>query len=265
MKIAALLALIAFALSPASLARDKKKDASFGRYIGRVAAEWKGPRNMILLEDFAYLDPASVEWQAAKGSSVDGASIPQFAWSFVGGPFEGAYREASVIHDVACVQKVRPWKDVHRTFYTAMRASGVDELQAKVMYAAVYHFGPRWTIAKEEPCSPGEFSGRQSCYSTRRAGGGDPNVEGSYVHFSPSVDKPDYDQSGFRTLVHDIAQSRYENSRVSDYESYGVRIRILKVVGIRVPRDGPDPDDPGADLDRPVVTLEEIESFEVSQ
>ena len=25
-----------------------------------------------------------------------------------------------------------------------MRASGVDETKAKVMFAAVYHFGPRW-------------------------------------------------------------------------------------------------------------------------
>ncbi len=33
---------------------------------------------------------------------------------------------------------------VHRTFYTAMRASSVDVWRAKVMYAAVYHFGPRW-------------------------------------------------------------------------------------------------------------------------
>ena len=31
-------------------------------------------------------------------------------------------------------------------FYEACRCGGVPELQAKVLYAAVYHFGPSWTI-----------------------------------------------------------------------------------------------------------------------
>jgi hypothetical protein len=30
------------------------------------------------------------------------------------------------------------------TFYNAMRARGVSDTLAKIMYAAVYHFGPRW-------------------------------------------------------------------------------------------------------------------------
>jgi hypothetical protein len=40
------------------------------------------------------------------------------------------------------------WQSVHRMFYEASRLSGVGELHAKVMYLAVYHFGPRW---KPEP------------------------------------------------------------------------------------------------------------------
>jgi hypothetical protein len=32
----------------------------------------------------------------------------------------------------------------HETFYWAMMASGVENWRAKSMYAAVYHFGPRW-------------------------------------------------------------------------------------------------------------------------
>src|SRR5690606_6494125 len=58
--------------------------------------------------------------------------------------FEGPYRNASVIHDVACDQKQRPWRDVHRAFYTAMLAAQVDPIKAKIMYGAVYQFGPRW-------------------------------------------------------------------------------------------------------------------------
>lgn len=69
---------------------------------------------------------------------------PRFAWSIIGGPFEGKYRKASVIHDVTCVEKARPWQEVHLAFYEAMLADGVGEKKAKVMYAAVYHRGPRW-------------------------------------------------------------------------------------------------------------------------
>lgn len=118
---------------------------NFGHYIGRVQAEWlENGRDMRLLEPFGYVDPSGREWHAEAGVIVDGASIPQIAWSLVGGPFEGSYREASVIHDVACVKKNRSWQQSHMTFFTAMRASGVSSIQAKIMYAAVYHFGPRW-------------------------------------------------------------------------------------------------------------------------
>ena len=31
-------------------------------------------------------------------------------------------------------------------FYEACRCGGVPEYKAKVLYAAVYHFGPKWTL-----------------------------------------------------------------------------------------------------------------------
>ena len=73
---------------------------------------------------------------------VDGASIPQTFWSVIGGPFEGGYRKASVIHDYMRPQ-VRPGR-TYLVFYNGMRANGVRTLTAKIMYAAVYNFGPRW-------------------------------------------------------------------------------------------------------------------------
>jgi hypothetical protein len=135
----ALIFLLVSTLSSVSLAQ------SWGEFIGKVVVEWlPDGRNMKLMESFAYVDPHGQRWNAPAGSVVNGASIPQFAWSIIGGPFEGKYRDASVIHDVACRSKDRPWQDVHEAFYTAMLASGVEALRAKVMYAAVYHFGPRW-------------------------------------------------------------------------------------------------------------------------
>lgn len=116
-----------------------------GRFVGSVKTEWiEADRRMRLLEDFAYIDSKGVTWTAPKGSIVDGASIPRPLWTVVGSPFTGEYRNASVVHDTACDTRARPWKDVHRMFYEASRSGGVGEEKAKVLYAAVYHFGPRW-------------------------------------------------------------------------------------------------------------------------
>jgi hypothetical protein len=64
-----------------------------GYFEGRVIAEWlPDGRQMKLVEDFAYIDNASVRWDAPKGSVIDGASIPRVLWTVIGGPFEGKYR-----------------------------------------------------------------------------------------------------------------------------------------------------------------------------
>lgn len=118
---------------------------NWGRYEGSVQTEWdETGRVMSLLSDFAYVDPQGIRWHARKGSVIDGASIPRALWSVIGSPFTGRYRAASVIHDVACDEKTRPWEDVHRCFYHAMRCSGVPAKQAAVMFWAVFRFGPRW-------------------------------------------------------------------------------------------------------------------------
>lgn len=116
-----------------------------GYFSGTVKAEWLDDgRKMRLLETLVYVDSNGESWAAPAGAEIDGASIPQIAWSLVGGPYEGKYRKASVIHDVACVEKKRPWEAVHEVFYWAMLAASVDPVTAKSMYAAVYWGGPRW-------------------------------------------------------------------------------------------------------------------------
>lgn len=134
------LLVVAVGLANPVLAREP------GTFIGTVVAEWLDTdnRSMVLKAPFAYIDSSGDRWDAPVGSVVDGASIPRAAWTIIGGPYEGPYRNASVLHDVACVEKVRPSASVHRMFYEAMIDSGVSQLRAKVMYAAVYHGGPRW-------------------------------------------------------------------------------------------------------------------------
>ncbi len=119
--------------------------ANYGTFIGTVHTEsLEDGRRMRLTAPFAYVDPQGKTWRAAAGDTVDGASVPTVAWSLIGGPFEGRYRSASVIHDVSCDRQVGPWEEVHEMFFWALLASGVERWRAKVMYGAVYHFGPRW-------------------------------------------------------------------------------------------------------------------------
>jgi len=120
---------------------------AFGRFIGSVQTTWlEDGRGMELNKDLSYVDLEQKVWLAPAGSIVDGASIPQPFWSILGGPFEGEFRNASVVHDVACVERTEPPSDVHRMFYFACRCGGVSEKKAKAMYYAVARFGPQWKL-----------------------------------------------------------------------------------------------------------------------
>jgi len=123
-----------------------------GQFLNKVKCEWmvqKGPdREIILLDDFYYIDPSGKRWPASKGSVVNGASIPWPLWNkWIGPPFVGNYRRASVVHDVACDlrEKICASSQIaHRMFYDACLCGGVGKTKAKVMYWAVKAFGPKW-------------------------------------------------------------------------------------------------------------------------
>jgi hypothetical protein len=121
------------------------KANNWGRFIGEAYLRWKPEgEEMVLLADFAYVDPNTVEWKATAGTSVNGASIPRSFWPVIGHPYEGNYRLASVLHDAYCESRTRTWEATHFMFYQAMMAAGTDHIKAKTMYYAVYWFGPRW-------------------------------------------------------------------------------------------------------------------------
>jgi hypothetical protein len=123
-----------------------------GTFLGRIVTEWQSDgRQMTLLEPFQFVDPRGRRWSVPRGIAVDGASIPPILWSIIGGPFEGKYRVASIIHDHYCEVRSRPWQDVHRVFYDAMIASGVGQSRALLMFKAVEKFGPRWNEPVVDP------------------------------------------------------------------------------------------------------------------
>jgi hypothetical protein len=113
-----------------------------------VVAEWlPNGLEMKLAEPFEYIAADGTSWPVPAGAIVDGASIPRVFWSIIGGPFEGLYREPSVVHDHYCSIRTRPVQTVHSVFFEAMLTSGVPESRAWLMYKAVSKFGPTWTEA----------------------------------------------------------------------------------------------------------------------
>jgi hypothetical protein len=143
---------LTFALpEAASAGQTAAAGAGWGRFVGDVVTKWSDDgRDMTLVEPFAYVDPREVHWDAPAGAVVNGASIPRAFWSVIGGPFEGRFRNASVVHDVACEVRDRPWQAVHRMFFDACRCGGVGAAKANTMYYAVYHFGPRWRVEERK-------------------------------------------------------------------------------------------------------------------
>ena len=124
----------------------------WGYYSGYPETRWDPDgRTMTLLNELRYIDPQGTVWIAPAGSKVDGASIPKYLWSFMGGPFEGKYRNASVLHDVSYDQKKRPPAECDRMFYNAMRCSGVAPTEAKTMYYALYRHGRHWKRTRFVP------------------------------------------------------------------------------------------------------------------
>lgn len=113
-----------------------------GSFSGNPKTEWlvdstEPDRNMSLISDFTFTDPAGQPWRAPKGSVVNGASIPRPLWALVGSPYTDDYRRASVVHDVACNTPGVPRKEADVMFYHACRAGGCGPLQAAILYAGV--------------------------------------------------------------------------------------------------------------------------------
>src|SRR5256886_15650012 len=107
---------------PSGATQPSAAGSKWGYYNGEPVTKWNPDgRTMTLLTELRYTDPHGEVWVAPIGSVVDGASIPRYLWSVMGGPFEGKYRNGSVLHDVAYGEPKRPWKDCDRMFYYAMR------------------------------------------------------------------------------------------------------------------------------------------------
>jgi len=119
-------------------------EAKNGKFSGPVVVQnLPDGRNFRVVRSFTYVDSLGQLWFVPRGTETDGASVPRVLWSIYP-PFSGKYRDAAVLHDRYCQSRSTKWQQVHRVFYDAMRSSNVDEATAKIMYSAVWFFGPRW-------------------------------------------------------------------------------------------------------------------------
>lgn len=151
--------------------------------------------------DFGFVDASGTGWQADKGLLTDGASIPPWAQSLVGKPFEKAFIRAAVLHDHYCDRHVRPWRQTHRVFYEALLNSDVAKGKAGIMYFAVMVGGPKWVkLTKGKPCPVG-----MSCINQINVSA---SVPGSAIALGDAgdlfVSRPDeYGSAGFANIMAD--------------------------------------------------------------
>jgi hypothetical protein len=107
---------------------------------------------MKLLKPFGFTDSNGVYWEVPAGYVTNGASIPPTLWSVVGGPYEGPYRDAAVLHDYFVDEGLagrgkRTWEETHTMFRDASLARGVSNGLVQLMYGSVRLLGPRWEMA----------------------------------------------------------------------------------------------------------------------
>jgi hypothetical protein len=165
----------------------------WGYYSGLPETRWDTDgRSMTLLNELRYTDPQGLVWIAPAGSKVDGASIPRSLWTIMGGPFEGRYRNASVLHDVAYEQHNRPWQECDRMFYNAMRCSGVGAVEAGTMYYSLYKFGRHWkfTVKKAKPVKKSELAAAEEFPKASPVNAGEVNATRDWIRDSgPSLEE----------------------------------------------------------------------------
>jgi hypothetical protein len=204
----ALVLTVALACSLPAQAQAQEYFGKFLDQLGGVFEPTAKPRPIFRVgQEFRFDDPNGLRWTTPAGTAVDGASIPQAFWSFIGGPFEGEYINASVIHDYYCDTKERTAHDTHRNFYYGMRAAGVPPWKANFMYWAVAAFGPDWKIVSRVTMS-------QSCKS---------NGQKSTCKMAPKVEKvlvtilpPDLSDPEVLALALAKANAVAKNLRTSD-------------------------------------------------
>lgn len=139
-----------------------------GKFVGQLKlkkdAECTFPGPWQVQERFGYIDESGTGWLTVKGDCTDGASIPQWAQPFVGGPMTLRYLPAAVLHDhySKSVRPVYGWLQTQRMFHDVLLDSHVEPELAAILYAAVLIGSKKWIVRLQgTPCDIGEICVRR--------------------------------------------------------------------------------------------------------
>lgn len=105
---------------------------------------------MVLDQDFAFVDARGIVWDAHKGDIIGGAHIPSVFKPLMGTSYQTPYLGAAVLHDVWCRSEKRTWQSTDEMFREAMVTNGVNRIKAWAMWSAVYVGGPHWVVGRRE-------------------------------------------------------------------------------------------------------------------
>jgi hypothetical protein len=190
-------------------------------FEGAVVASWDtNGRTMTLERPFAFVGPKCRRWSVPSGAVVDGASIPRILWAAIGGPFEGLYRNASVVHDWYCAVRTEPYRDVHRMFYEGMIAAGVPKWKALGFYWTVLKAGPSWDdltvrnsrLLRPLPHGLATVDVTRLLTQVREAAQSDPMIAASYARAAQQAAMTDTDQRLIGAALINVGKSTTDPS-----------------------------------------------------
>lgn len=175
-------------------------------FVGKLDFQPAGCKSKGLCEltnDFGYIDPKGVGWQAKAGLKTDGASIPLWAELIIGGAWDDEFIRAAIIHDHYCERTVRLRTATHRMFYDALIESGVLQAKALAMYYAVMVGSHMWiNLMEGQPCP-----GMGNCIRSRPS---QSIIPGASIRSNPSGELQAYRPPRFDdpAVIQDIREAQ---------------------------------------------------------
>ncbi len=130
--------------------------------------------------DLNFIDAKAVQWNAPKDTLTDGASIPRVFINIIGDPRSREFLNAATVHDAYCGRgnengpyyHTAPWQAVHRMLYDGLRVGGTSAPKAKLMYAAVFLAGPRWSNLRKSTSNKASANAVSTAGTTAKSGNG---------------------------------------------------------------------------------------------
>lgn len=122
-----------------------KNREPWGYFNGPITVKWSihDPRvNILSGLGGAYIDKHGRRWEAGHPEIIRRPGLV----------YVGKHRRAMAFHEVACRQRIRSSKAVHRMLYEAMRCDEVGAVKAWFIWTIVRLFGPRFK-AKQQLCA----------------------------------------------------------------------------------------------------------------